>query len=282
MLGVFFKFLKNLFARRSKDENTNIVWRPEWSQFLEKTVVFYRVLGAEDKKLFEQRVLLFLDTTFIEGGVEVTVTDEDCLLVAASAIIPVWAFKNWHYFNLKSVYLLPGAFNAEFKCGEKDSLITGMVGTGAMSGKMALSKPALYLGFKNTQDKRNVGIHEFVHLVDMADGACDGFPERFKEFSYSLNWFDLIAKKIIDIDQNLTNINDYGATNNVEFFAVASEYFFERPAMLKHKHPQLFAALETLYQQDVMAIERDVRVRKNAPCSCGSGKTYKRCCMPAA
>lgn len=273
--------LLNALGRFFKDEPAELtIWQPEWSLYLEKTVTFYRVLNAPDKALFEQRIVLFWQTTTIEGGVEVIVSDEDRLLVAASAIIPVWGFPKWHYVNLASVYLLPAAFNHEFVCGQHDSLITGMVGTGPMSGKMALSQPALKQGFLNDKDGHNVGVHEFVHLIDMADGACDGFPERLKEFSYSIHWLEFIGQKIIDIDNNCSNLRDYGATNEAEFFAVASEYFFERPKMLSTKHPQLFKALEDIYQQDVLAIESDLRPRKKAPCPCGSGKRYKRCCMP--
>lgn len=257
-----------------------IKWQNPWTDFLFANVAFYRVLSAQDKSLFEQRVLLFLQTTAVEAG-QFEVSDEDCLLVAASAIIPVWGFPKWHYFNLKAVYLFPAAFNEKFECGRPDSSITGMVGTGPMAGKMALSRPDLYLGFKNAKDKHNVGIHEFAHLVDMADGDCDGFPERLREFQFSMPWFDLVEKKTREIYNKQSNIRDYGATNSAEFFAVASEYFFERPKMLKTKHPHLYEALVTFYHQDVMAIAEDINIRKKAPCPCGSGKRYKRCCMPA-
>ena len=255
-------------------------WLPAWSDYLQKTVAFYRVLNNADQQQFQRRILLFLQTTEIKGGVEVNISDEDKLLVAASAIIPVWGFPNWHYINLQTVYLLPAAFNEKFECGRKDSNFTGLVGTGPMAGKMALSQPHLHLGFSNARDKHNVGIHEFVHLVDFADGKIDGFPERLKPYAFSIHWLDFIAKKIIEIDERKSNINDYGATNQAEFFAVASEYFFERPQMLKQKHPELFAALEDIYQQDVLAIDADIKPRKKAPCPCGSGKRYKHCCMP--
>jgi len=271
--------LKRLFWLHNNPE-PSMPWLTEWSSYLTKTVTFYRVLSAEDKKLFEQRVQLFWQTTAIEGGVEVEITDEDRLLVATSAIIPVWAFRGWHYVNLQAVFLLPGLFNNDFECGRADSYISGMVGTGPMSGKMALSKPHLHLGFNNDKDRHNVGIHEFVHLVDMEDGACDGFPERLKEFSYSIHWLDFIGHKISEIERSESNIRDYGATNEAEFFAVASEYFFEDPKLLKTKHPELFRALEDIYQQDVSAIAADIKPRKKAPCYCGSGKRYKHCCMP--
>ncbi len=258
-----------------------VLWQEQWSGFLIEKVAFYRVLSVEDKLLFEQRVLLFLQTTEVEAG-QFVVSDEDRLLVAASAVIPVWGFSKWHYFNLKSVYLLPASFNASFECGQQNSDIIGMVGTGPMAGKLALCRPALYQGFENSNDKQNVGIHEFVHLVDMADGECDGYPERLKEHAFSIPWFELVEQKIKAIDNRKSNIRDYAAANRVEFFAVASEYFFERPKMLKNKHPQLFSSLSEIYQQDVMDIANDIKPRKKAACPCGSNKRYKHCCMPGA
>lgn len=254
-------------------------WQHEWSSFLNKEVAFYRVLTDGDKVVFHQRVLLFWQTTTIESG-RLEVTDEDRLLIAASAIIPVWAFPGWHYFNLARVFLLPGSFNETFECGEPDSKIAGMVGTGPMAGKMALSKPALHMGFKNSRDKQNVGIHEFVHLIDMADGECDGFPEFLKKYAFAIPWFEFVEHKIKEICNKNSNIADYGATNRVEFLAVASEYFFERPKMLKNKHPQLFSVLSDFYKQDVLTIEDDIKLRRKSPCPCGSGKRYKRCCLP--
>lgn len=239
--------------------------------------MFYQTLSLSDKHIFEERVRLFIETTPVEAG-HVEITDEDRLLVASSAVIPVWGFPHWHYFNVKTVYLLPASFNSQFECGQTDSVITGMVGTGPMSGKLALSKPALHQGFSNAKDKQNVGIHEFVHLLDLADGDCDGFPERLKEFAYSIPWFELVKEKIVHIENGQSNIRDYGATNKAEFLAVASEYFFERPKMMKDKHPKLFEALSDLYQQDVLRITEAIKPKKKAPCPCGSGKRYKHCC----
>ena len=255
------------------------VWQDHWSAVLAEKVVFYRVLSDDNKRVFEQRCLLFINTTRIEAGA-FDVSDEDRLLVAASAVIPVWGFPKWHYFNLTAVFLLPGAFNERFECGQPDSYIIGMVGTGPMEGKMALSRPHLHLGYQNSRDKQNVGIHEFVHLVDMMDGVCDGKPERFHKFDSLLTWSDFIQYKMQLITEGKSNIRDYGATNQQEFLAVASEYFFERPEMLKRKHPKLFAALTQFYNQNILEIAKDVKVRRKSPCPCGSGKRYKHCCMP--
>lgn len=272
------QFLQRLKAWFGFGSVSRLTWQPTWTDILEQRVAFYRGLSADEKQIFEQRALLFLQTTSIEAG-QIPVTDVDRVLVAASAIIPVWGFPDWHYFNVSKIFLLPAAFNERFECGMPDSCITGMVGTGPMAGKVAFSQPALIEGFSNERDKKNVGIHEFVHLVDMADGDIDGFPERLKKFRFAVPWFELVADKIKQIDRGKSNIRDYGATNDAEFLAVVSEYFFERPEMLKRKHPRLFEALSDFYQQDVSHIKNSVSIRKKAPCPCGSGKRYKRCCM---
>ena len=278
MLKRIHSFFSDFLGKKQKVDLAN--WEPAWSGFLEEHVHFYTGLDDEEKTVFHKRALLFLSTTNIESGY-FDVSDEDRLLVAASAIIPVWKFEGWHYFNLEGVYLLPATFNADFVCGQPDSLFSGMVGSGPMSGKMALSKPELYLGFTNSRDKQNVGIHEFVHLIDMADGECDGFPERLKEHAYSIHWFELVESKISEINQRNSNIRPYGATNRAEFFSVATEYFFERPEMLERKHPKLFSALSEFYQQSVSELSGELMPAKNAPCVCGSGKKFKRCCLDA-
>merc|ERR1712000_69908 len=91
-------------------------WQPGWSDFLREHVVFYRTLSAQDQAVFELRIRQFLATTRVEGGEQVEVTDEDRLLVASGAVIPVWAFPDWHYFNVNAVFLLPGLFNSRFEC----------------------------------------------------------------------------------------------------------------------------------------------------------------------
>lgn len=234
-------------------------WQQAWSDYLQQHVAFYQLLTAEEQALFRQRVQYFLATTEVEGGVEVEVTDADRLLVAASAIIPVWAFPQWHYFDVQAVFLLPGLFNSQFECGQQDSLISGMVGTGPMAGKLALSKPDLHAGFDNSQDKRNVGIHEFAHLIDLADGTLDGFPERMENYRFSTPWFSLVQKKVHEIETRRTGISRYGATNPAEFFAVASEYFFERPELMQHKHPELYRWLTEFYHQNRAEQYRQLR-----------------------
>lgn len=251
-----------------------------WKKILLQKVSFYNSLSQEEQRHFEYKVHEFLSNCDIIG-INVEVDDTDKVLVAASAIIPIFSFKDWQYLDLKEVILYPSSFNERFETSGEGRSILGMVGTGYMEGKMILSKPALYHGFDNESDKKNTAIHEFVHLIDKADGSIDGIPSALLERQYTIPWIDLIGKKISEICKNDSDINPYGATNNAEFFSVASEYFFERPKLLEIKHPELYALLQQIFKHDTS--NRNLKranadIGRNDPCICGSGIKYKKCC----
>jgi Mlc titration factor MtfA (ptsG expression regulator) len=220
-------------------------------KILDDYVKFYHHLDSTDKQRFENKVAEFLSTVNIEGvGLELTTFDE--LLIASSAVIPIFGFADWRYKNLRTVLLYPDTFNKEFEFeGSKDRNVMGMVGTGFMNGQMILSRSALRHGFSVTSDKENTAIHEFVHLLDKADGAIDGIPENLLAHEYSLPWIKMMHEEIKRIEKNKSDINPYAITNEAEFFAVVSEYFFERPELLKEKHPEIYAVLSKIFAQNL-------------------------------
>jgi len=253
----------------------------EHIDFLSKSVSFYARLSDSDKTLFEQRCNAFIHATEFIGH-DVEVDDTDRLLVAAGSVILAWGFSRWHYVKVDTVILVSASFNEDSEFGHADSNISGLVGTHHLAGKMILSQAALHHGFSNDQDKLNVAIHEFSHLIDMADGEIDGLPRQIADSAFCLPWLNMVQNGIDDIDQGRSSIRNYGATNQAEFFAVISEYFFERPKLLKKKHPELYKALEKFYRQNRADVQEAITIRKKSPCPCGSGKRYKRCCLTDA
>jgi len=217
-----------------------------YKDLISENVAFYRQLDETGKINFENRVQHFLSTTRITG-VKTTVEDIDKVLIGASAIIPIYAFNDWEYINLREVLLYPETFGEDFQTEGGDRVVMGMVGNGPMQQVMILSQHALRQGFSNKTDKSNTAIHEFVHLVDKSDGDVDGVPEVLLANQYVLPWLDLVHKEIKEIMQDRSDINPYGATNRAEFLAVAAEYFFERPDLLKTKHPELYTMLEVMF-----------------------------------
>ena len=117
-----------------------------------------------------------------------------------------------------------------------------------MQNVMVITKWELRQGFINSNDHRNTAIHEFVHLIDKMDGTLDGVPEIILERKYVNRWTELVNGTIQQMRTHGSDIDMYGATNPVEFFAVISEYFFERPDLLKMNHPGLFEMLERIFR----------------------------------
>mgnify|MGYP003640185924 FL=1 len=285
ILGFMVVFLLALkLGGRKKKKVTKLLATPlKWKAILTEHVHFYRNLNAHQKHQFESDVQRFLADTPVTG-VKIQVDLVDRLLVASSAVIPLFGFPAWNYKYLDEVLLYPSSFDRDYNIGSTTEIITGMVGTGAMEGKMILSKPALHAGFDITNDKKNVGIHEFAHLFDKENGEVDGIPPGFEDKIYALPWLDFVKKKTDEILASHSDIDGYGTTNRQEFFAVASEYFFERPHLLKEKHPQLYETLSKVFHQDLTAVidkdsySKPKAIGRNSPCPCGSGKKYKHCC----
>jgi len=221
----------------------------DYKELLTKHVSFYRVLDVAGKVRFEEKVKGFLGYVRITG-VDTAVEDLDRLLVASSAVIPIFGFPEWRYYNLRDVWLYADAFNADnYSTKGKGRDVLGMVGEGPMQMLMVLSKPALRQGFENTSGKENAGIHEFVHLLDKGDGAVDGLPEALLERQYCLPWLNLMADNIAAIKAGKSDINIYGSKNKAEFLAVAAEYFFEQPGQFKQKHPALYDLMTQIFHQ---------------------------------
>jgi Mlc titration factor MtfA (ptsG expression regulator) len=218
-------------------------------QLLVDHVVYYQQLDTEDRKKFEGLLEEFLNEIRIEG-VGITLEPIDSLLIACSAVIPVFGFGRWKYQNLSSVLLYPDTFNKDFEFEGGARNIMGMVGTGYMNGQMILSRAALRQGFSVNSDKENTAIHEFVHLLDKSDGATDGIPENLMPHQYIIPWVKMIHQEISKIEQGKSDINPYAITNEAEFFAVVSEYFFEKPEQFKEKHPDLYQVLSHTFLQD--------------------------------
>ncbi len=277
--GILIWLLFRVFRKNKwKEPDTSIP--KEWKQILTSQLIFYNSLTVDEKLQFEFKIMEFLLNCRITGvNIEVNLTDK--ILVAASAIIPVFAFPEWKYTNLDEVLLYPGNFNEQFQISNPDSNILGMVGSGYMEGKMILSKPALLHGFSNESDKKNTAVHEFVHLIDKMDGNIDGLPSLLLEKQYAIPWIDLINKKIDEIYENRSDINPYGGTNRAEFFAVASEYFFEKPKQFAQTHPDLYALMTEIFDQNIKYRnfkKSNTNLGRNSQCPCGSGLKFKRCC----
>jgi len=238
-----------IFRRKNNNKNLTLqVLDNSLLPQLETHVDYYHKLDAISKKRFESHVARFLQYVNIEG-VGLEITDLDKVLVASSAVIPVFALGDWEYSNLTNVILYPDTFDGDYKFEGGNRNIMGMVGTGYMNGQMLLSRSALLKGFSSASGAQNTAIHEFVHLIDKTDGATDGVPEHLLPPDYATPWLKLMHLEMRRIKEGKSDIDPYALTNEAEFFAVAAEYFFEKPGRFEQRHPELYLQLSQIFRQ---------------------------------
>jgi Mlc titration factor MtfA (ptsG expression regulator) len=272
------------WVRRRYLRRVTVMQQPfpdEWEQILRTHVVFFVALNDEKKTRFRHLVQIFLDEIQITG-IRTEVDETTRVLVAASAAIPIFGFHDWEYHRLREVLIYPDAFDDAYQShGGADENILGMVGLHHLSGVMILSKPALLAGFANQDDAKNVGVHEFAHLVER--GANEyGLPPEVP-WMVVRQWVRYVARELARPSRHRAHVSAYAYTNEHEYFAVLAEYFFTSPELLKRRDPALYALLRGMFHQDTNSLlslvpRRRQGVRRNAPCPCGSGKKYKHCC----
>ncbi|MCA9139651.1 MAG: zinc-dependent peptidase [Planctomycetales bacterium] len=288
MIGLPIAPLVYWWWRRRTLRRLHVIAAPfpkELESALQRSVVFFRSLDEAGRERFRNMVKVFLDEVPITG-IRTNIDDTTRALVAASAVIPVFGFDDWEYSGLGEVLIYPNAFGEDYSTegefGEVERRTLGMVGVGHLSGVMILSKPDLISGFENPEDKRNVGIHEFAHLVDKADGSVDGLLPGMN-LKTAGPWIQWIGQELRNKPAGRHHIDDYAYTNEAEYFAVLSEYFFEAPDVLQAKAPKIYDMMQSMYHQNTKSllsgvIRRPKRIGRNAKCPCGSGKKCKNCC----
>lgn len=293
ILYAFYRYATADSRRRATAlaEDFPIVWR----EVLTERVAFYLSLTEHEKARFEKQVQIFLADTRITG-VHTQVDDTIRLLVAASALIPVFGFPNWEYRNLGEVLIVPDAWTLPKDPTKEVKSLEGTL-LGSVQGfqnqhYMRLSKTSLEQGFRDGMDRQNVGIHEFAHMLDGADGVIDGLPKVVLPPELLQPWTVAMQREIKAIRTGKSEVNPYAATNEAEFFAVVTEYFFERPEKMQEHHPELHELLSRTFRQnpgkhflrfatDPREWLKNLRSRRqfgrNDPCPCGSGRKYKDC-----
>lgn len=243
-IGLFLGYNKLIANKQGYKNKAQRPFPKLWREILTERVAFYNRLSRNDKIEFERKVHIFLLNVRIRG-METEVTHVDKILIAAGAVIPIFRFSNWNYANLDEIQLFPD----QFSIPESNKMANGLVGWGAMEGKMMLSRKAIHHGFYDNTDNKNVVIHEFIHILDKQDGKIDGVLGKVMNELDIMPWLHIINVKMNEIDFGDSSIRNYGATNQAEFLAVVSEFFFENPEKLRNEHPDLYNALDSFYNE---------------------------------
>ncbi|HZT81944.1 MAG TPA: M90 family metallopeptidase [Gemmataceae bacterium] len=245
-------WLRNRRRRRIRAEP----FPPEWLPYLENNVAHYRYLTAEEQARLRDDLRIFLAEKNWEGCGGLQMTDEIKVTVSAFACLLVLGMAHNYYDRVRSILVYPHGYRAD-EVGP-DGVVheggSGRLGEAHYRGPVILSWDSIRHEGRHPREGHNVVFHEFAHQLDMLDGAVNGTPPLGSRAEYQ-RWKEVMTReytRLLDASghHRATLLDQYGATNEAEFFAVATECFFDRPAEMAHRHPELYALLRDYYRQD--------------------------------
>jgi Mlc titration factor MtfA (ptsG expression regulator) len=247
--------IRSLFTETERVEE---LFKEEWTGFLVADVPLYSRLPEDLKLRLHERIARFIATTRFEGCNGLELTEEMLLTVAAQACMLVLNREGDPYPDLTTVYLYPTTFSSVQKQRDAIGVVTeGVVhrlGESWSSGTVVLAWDSVEHGARNTHDARNVTFHEFAHQLDHENGDTDGAPALPCRESYR-SWARVFGENYAEFQQLVEAgkrciLDPYGATEPAEFFAVATETFFEKSRQLHKKYPELYDELKGFYGVD--------------------------------
>ncbi len=244
--------------KRRREKLRNQPFPPAWLDIMEKNVPIYHRLSRTDQKELHGHILVFLAEKNFEGCGGLDITDEIKVTIAANACILLLHRQTDYYPGLYSILVYPGAFIAkgyvEYAPGYYAETEQVHLGESWKRGALILSWDDVLAGAGDVHNGRNVVLHEFAHQLDTEDGYANGAPPLPDRTMY-VDWARILRKDYEGLKKDAeegrpTVLDEYGASAPAEFFAVATECFFENPVQLQRSHPELYEELKLYYQQD--------------------------------
>ncbi|MBY0263605.1 MAG: zinc-dependent peptidase [Phycisphaerales bacterium] len=233
---------------------------------LEENVSLYSRLPEAARGKLRDLTRVFIAEKSFEGCGGVKVSDEMKLTIAAQASLLLLGLgldplRDELYPNLQSVLVYPAGFqsSAMKQAGPAGIVSEGFTNLGEAwhQGPVILSWADAKRGSVDGSGGHNVVLHEFAHKLDMLDGSVNGTP-LLDSVAEVERWKNVMTREYIHLSRAAamgvsTVLSPYGATSPGEFFAVATETFFGRPADMKQQHPELYETLAGYFKQDPAA-----------------------------
>jgi MtfA peptidase len=246
------------FRNRRRERLRSQPFPPAWLTIIERNVSIYDRLPQADQRELHGHIQVFLAEKHFEGCGGLELTDEIKVTIAAQACLLLLHRETSYYPRLITILVYPHAYVAKSVESIGGGIVlegeTARLGEAWKEGVVVLSWDDVRRGASDLHDGHNVVLHEFAHQLDQQDGTADGAPILEHRSQY-VTWARVLSDEYDqlrrDTEQGRRDVLDeYGATNPAEFFAVATECFFEKPSQLRRKHPQLYEELKAYYRQD--------------------------------
>lgn len=233
----------------------------QWRRILQRRVPLVRHLPADLQLQLKKHIQVFIAEKAFMGCGGLRITDEMRVVIAAQACLLLLNRPTDFYPNLRQILLYPAAFVVERttsdNAGVQQEQRQALAGESWSQGQIILSWQDCLEGAAVADDGRNVVIHEFAHQLDQENGHANGAPPPAPDApDYSpQRWSQVFHASYAQLQHQARTghrglLDPYGAQDPAEFFAVASEVFFEQPAALRLEHPDLYRELAGFYRVD--------------------------------
>ena len=223
----------------------------------DKLPVYTRMTTAQQLQL-QQLITRFLHSKDIVGCAGLQITDEIRLTIATHACPLLLNRPSNEYAELRTILVYPSSFLVEHDFANEAGIVTAgshaLSGESWSNGRVVLAWDNVAHGVHDFSDGTNVVLHEFAHQLDHQSGITNGAPLLYSRTAYK-NWARVFSEEFTQLqhaaDSHIhTLIDQYGATDPAEFFAVVTETFYEKPYQLATHHAELFEELKMYYQVD--------------------------------
>lgn len=244
----------NWFRNRRRKRVLQEPWPATWESIIESNVGHYKDLSTTERDKLKAITKIMVDEKHWEahGGLELS--DEVKVTIAGTAALLLLGVQNFYFEHVNTIIVFPDPVRRQSQGG----LIVGKesrhAGEAWQNGQVVLSWQDVLSDSRNPDDGRNLVIHEFAHCLDGLDGEMGG-SLTFGDTATTQRWHKVCESEFKALvrateRRQKTLLDYYGATNQAEFFAVASETFFEKPGQLKEDHAELFGLLVKYYRLD--------------------------------
>ena len=225
---------------------------PRWQALIDQ-LPFYAQLDDDQQDRLRQDLRILVAEKDWEGCGGLAMTEEIRVVIAAQAALLVLELDGIEYSNVQSILVYPSAYITHTTRDGAGIVRGGQANLGEAwsGGPIVLAWDAVVGGVRRADDGRNLVFHEFAHKIDMLDGLADGTPPLSGRPELA-EWVRVMSAEYAALraaaaEGRGTVLDTYGATNPAEFFAVATECYFERGPDLERRHPELFAAMARFY-----------------------------------
>lgn len=233
---------------------------PAWRAHLEHNMAHFGWLYPGEQQRLCQLTKAFIAEKHWEafGGLELD--DEIRVTIAGQACLLVLGLEHVLYRNVETIYVYPSTVRPVrvdepfFASPTIVRDVMPILGEAHRRGPVVLAWDAVKRGGRHPERGHNLVYHEFAHKLDMLDGAVDGVPPLETEQQYQ-RWREVCEVEYARLCERFERgepslLDPYGAIDAGEFFAVATELFFDRPSAMLKEHPALYAVLRGFYRQD--------------------------------